>query len=65
MKKAVFVPMENKKDQQVAFDAALSPKERVARMFELIDLSLAFQKKYIPKPLRPNTVVLKRKNVAL
>jgi hypothetical protein len=64
MKKAVFVPMENKKDEQVAADMALTPQQRVDRMFELIDSLLHLQKEYILVD-KENCITLKRKGGAV
>ncbi len=42
MKKAKFVPLEEKKDLQVQEDIRMTPEQRFRRMFELIELSLTF-----------------------
>jgi hypothetical protein len=64
MKKAVFVPLENKKDAQVIADMALTPQQRVDKMFELIDALLPLQKEYILVD-KENCITLKRKSGAV
>ena len=41
MKKAQFIPFNEKKDQQVLDDMRMSPEERFMKMIELIELSIA------------------------
>jgi hypothetical protein len=60
MRKAVFIPFEKKKDDQIAFEASLTGQQRINRMFELIDATMHLQKKYAFLPSR-NSVTLKRK----
>ena len=61
MKKAEFVPFEQKKDAQIAQDMALTPQQRVDRMFEMIDTLIHLQKQYV-LPERENCITLHRKN---
>lgn len=42
MKKAQFIRFDEKKDQQLQDDIRMTPQERFKRMFQLIELSLAF-----------------------
>jgi hypothetical protein len=46
-KKAVFVPLVKKKEEQVLEDISLTPQQCVDRMFELIDALLYVQKEYM------------------
>ncbi|MEQ8424870.1 MAG: hypothetical protein RIA63_09165 [Cyclobacteriaceae bacterium] len=64
MKKAEFIPFENKKDAQVLYDISLTPQQRVDRMFELIDATLYFQKEYT-RLHKKNAITLKRANGVL
>jgi hypothetical protein len=64
MKKAVFIPLENKKDEQIAADMALTPQQRVDRMFELIDSLLHLQKEYVLVD-KENCITLKRRSGAI
>ena len=59
MRKAVFIPFEKKKDDQIAFETSLTGQQRIDRMFELIDATLHLQKdyKFIPQK---NSITLKR-----
>jgi hypothetical protein len=60
MRKAIFIPFEKKKDDQVAFEASLTGQQRIDRMFELIDATMHLQKKYTFIPSK-NSITLKRK----
>jgi hypothetical protein len=60
MRKAVFLPFEKKKDDQVAFEASLTGQQRIDRMFKLIDAAMHLQKKYSFTPPK-NSIALKRK----
>lgn len=42
MKKIQIIPFENKKDAQVELDMKMTYAERWVRMWELIELSIAF-----------------------
>ena len=42
MKKAQFIKLSDKKDQQVLDDIRMTPEERFLKMFKLIELSLLF-----------------------
>lgn len=42
MKKVQIIPFENKKDAQVELDRQMTPEQRWVRMWELIELSIAF-----------------------
>ena len=42
MKKAQFINLSDKKDQQVLDDIRMTPEERFIKMFKLIELSLLF-----------------------
>lgn len=42
MKKAQFIRLDEKKDQQVQEDIRMTPQERFKRMLQLIELSLSF-----------------------
>ena len=42
MKKAQFIKLSEKKDQQVLDDIQMTPEERFVNMFKLIELSLLF-----------------------
>ena len=42
MKKAQFIKLSEKKDQQVLDDIQMTPEERFMKMFKLIELSLLF-----------------------
>jgi len=41
MKKAQYIPFDQKKDQQVLDDIRMTPEERFMKMIELIELSIA------------------------
>jgi hypothetical protein len=56
MKKAVFVPLDKKKEAQVLEDISLTPQQRVDRMFELMEALLYLQR---------NTCFWKKKTVLL
>lgn len=60
MKKAFFIPFENKKDDQIRSDMSLSPQERVDRMFDLVDSLIYLQKDYI-LPHKENYITLKKR----
>ncbi len=60
MRKAIFIPFEKKKDDQIAFEASLTGQERIDRMFELIDATMHLQKKFTFIPSK-NSITLKRK----
>ncbi len=61
MKKALLIPIEQKKDAQIQEDIELGPKGRFYKMFDLIELSILFSPNHqINKPLKPNTILLKR-----
>jgi len=60
MRKAIFISLEKKKDNQVAFDASLTGQQRIDRMFELIDATMHLQKKYTFIPSK-NSITLKRR----
>lgn len=62
MRKATFVPIEKKKDALIAYEASLSKKERIDRMFELIEATMHLQKKYVFIPPK-NSITLKRRKV--
>ena len=47
MRKAYFVPLERKQEAQVLQDISLTPRERVLRMFELME-ALSFLRKHEP-----------------
>ena len=64
MRKAVFIPLSEKKDAQVLMDISLSPQQRVDRMFDLIDQLINLQKEYI-LPEKENCITLTRKSGAL
>ncbi len=59
MKKAVFVPLDKKNDNQILQDMALTRQQRVDRMFELINVQIRMQKRYI-LPDRDNCITLHR-----
>lgn len=42
LKKAQYIPLSDKKDQQVLDDIRMTPEERFMKMIELIELSLTF-----------------------
>jgi hypothetical protein len=61
MKKAILVPIEQKKDAQIQEDIELGPKGRFYKMFDLIELSILFSPNHqLTQPLKPNTILLKR-----
>ncbi len=60
MRKAIFIPIEKKKDDQIAYEASLTGQQRIDRMFELIDATMPLQKKYTFIPSK-NSITLKRK----
>lgn len=64
-RKAIIVPLENKKDQQVSNDIKRTP-ERWLYMWELIELSIAFSPTKQLKLYQPDDgfITLKRKNVS-
>lgn len=62
MGKATFVPMERKKDALIAFEASLTKKQRIDRMFELIEATMHLKKKHVVI-LPKNSITLKRKKV--
>lgn len=62
MKKARFVKISEKKDQQVLDDIRMTPQERFLRMFELIELSIALSpNKKIKEFYDDRFIELKRK----
>lgn len=62
MRKATFVPIEKKKDALIDFEASLTKKQRIDRMFELIEATMQLQKKYVFIPPK-NSITLKRRKI--
>lgn len=60
MRKATFVLLEDKNQQQIDFDRSLTGQERINRMFELIDALMKLQKSNYTPLQKENTIVLKR-----
>jgi hypothetical protein len=61
MKKALLIPMEEKKEAQIQQDIELGPRGRFYKMFDLIELSILFSLGgKIKMPDRPNAIVLKK-----
>ena len=60
MKKAYFVPLDNKKDEQIRLDISLTPQQRVDNMFDLVDALIYLQKEY-SLPEKSNCITLKKR----
>jgi len=61
MRKAILVPISEKKNLQILQDIARSPQERIDYMFDLIHAMSQLQKDYI-RIDKPGTIVLQKKN---
>jgi hypothetical protein len=62
MKKALLIPIEEKKDAQIQQDIELGPRGRFYKMFDLISLSILFSPEgKLKKPKPPHAIELKRK----
>ncbi|MEX2233045.1 MAG: hypothetical protein WD824_12855 [Cyclobacteriaceae bacterium] len=66
MKKALFISWDKKKEDQAIADMALTKEQRIEKMFELIDLSLAISRYKFLKPVYNDDhfIVLKKKNAS-
>lgn len=64
VKRAQFISLENKKDAQVELDMRLTPAERWAHMWELIELSIAFSPNKTLKVFDENDKFITLKRIA-
>lgn len=64
MKKAVFIALSAKKDQQVLDDIALTPQQRVDRMFDLMHDMALLTANVTMKP-GENCIILRKRNGSL